>query len=145
MTCTCGFQNVDGAAFCGRCGSPLGQAAGTAVKPNRRRRASWAKVALLVVVAGVAATTYWWMQRPPGPYVVDNSGLYAIEVDGKHGYMDRSGNVVIAPQFDNTNGFSEGRAAVLVGSKWGYIDTGGRLAVTRSSTWRGTFGTVVRS
>jgi hypothetical protein len=82
----------------------------------------------LVVV--VTAAGYWWINRPPGPYKPDNGGLYPINVNGKYGFMDRSGKTAITPQFDHTYGFSEGLASVLVGNKWGYINTKGVLVVT---------------
>jgi hypothetical protein len=55
---------------------------------------------LLPWLVVVAAAGYWWMNRPPGRYKPDNSGLYPINVDGKYGFMDRSGKTVITPQFD---------------------------------------------
>ncbi|MCL6482347.1 MAG: WG repeat-containing protein, partial [Firmicutes bacterium] len=70
------------------------------------------------------------MTRPPGAYKPDNSGLYPINVNGKFGFMDRSGKTVITPQFDGVTRFSEGLAAVRVGSKWGYINTKGTVVIT---------------
>ena len=70
------------------------------------------------------------MNRPPGRYKPDNSGLYRIDVNGKYGFMDRSGKTMITPQFDEAYGFSEGLAAVRVGTKFGYIDTKGVIAIT---------------
>lgn len=83
-------------------------------------------LAVIIVMAG----GYWWMNRPEGPYEPDNSGLYPIAVDGKSGFMDRSGTHVIAPQFDEAREFSEGFAAVRVGTKWGYVDRSGAIAIT---------------
>ena len=47
----------------------------------------------------------------------------------KYGFIDKTGKVIIQPQFDLTLGFSEGLAAVENGKKWGYIDTGGKMAI----------------
>jgi len=99
--------------------------------------------------------------------------LYAVRINGKSGFIDVQGNVVVAPRFDmagpfhdglaqvgdldldgmpvvpgvvkqkvgfiNTSGdmvtplgfdyarvFSEGRAAVMVRKKWGFIDRSGQ-------------------
>lgn len=41
---------------------------------------------------------------------------------GKEGFIDASGRIVIAPQFDKVKPFSEGLAGVMIGDKWGYID-----------------------
>jgi hypothetical protein len=84
----------------------------------------------VTAVVVVGAVGYWWMNRPPGRYKPDNGGLYPIYVNGKSGFMDRSGKTVITPQFDNTGGFSEGLAAVKIGTKWGYINTKGMVAIT---------------
>ena len=57
-------------------------------------------------------------------------------VDGKWGYINKSGIYVIAPQFDGTRPFSEGLAVVWIGGdglgrggKWGYIDTQGAVVI----------------
>lgn len=51
-----------------------------------------------------------------------------IEND-KYGFRDLNGNVVIKPQFDNAEMFSEGYSAVTVADKWGLIDTKGNYIV----------------
>jgi hypothetical protein len=48
--------------------------------------------------------------------------LFGINVNGKRGFIDQKGLVVIAPQFDSADEFSEGLAAVCVG-RCDYIDT----------------------
>jgi hypothetical protein len=95
-----------------------------------------AVVAAFVVLAGAG---YWWMNRPAERYKPDNSGLYPINVNGKYGFMDRSGKTVIAPQFDGTYGFSEGLAHVRVGDKWGYINTKGSVVITPQFVTAGPF------
>jgi hypothetical protein len=87
-------------------------------------------IAIGVAVVVVLAAGYWWLNRPPGRYKPDNSGLYPINVNGKYGFMDRSGKTLITPQFDGVIGFSEGLASVRVGTKWGYINTKGVVAIT---------------
>jgi hypothetical protein len=87
-------------------------------------------MAIVAVVVVVAAAGYWWMNRPLGRYKLDNSGLYPININGKYGFMDRSGKTVITPQFDGVFGFSEGLAYVRVGTKYGYINTKGVLVIT---------------
>ena len=53
-------------------------------------------------------------------------GLYPLIKDGKFGYIDRSCNFVINPQFDVAWDFSEGLAMVEIGEKRTYIDKTGR-------------------
>jgi hypothetical protein len=64
---------------------------------------------------------------------------FAVEKDGKSGYIDRTGRIVIPLQYNSAYGFSEGLAAVhtggdlvdgfMQGGKWGFIDTTGRLVI----------------
>ncbi|MDO8680541.1 MAG: WG repeat-containing protein [Acidobacteriota bacterium] len=56
--------------------------------------------------------------------------MFAIKVDDKYGFMNKSGNTVIAPQFDEVGGFAEGLSAVRVGTKWGYVNTKGAIMIT---------------
>jgi hypothetical protein len=88
------------------------------------------QMAIGVAVVVVLAAGYWWMNRPAERYKPDNSGLYRINVDGKFGFMERSGKTVITPQFDLAGEFSEGLANVRVGTKSGYINTKGVVAIT---------------
>jgi hypothetical protein len=146
MQCKCGFENAADARFCGNCRAALGNAAVSAV-PNAAvppaaapvaaavervpaRPLSRAHIAIGVAVVAVVAAGYWWMNRPAERYKPDNGGLYRINVDGKFGFMDRSGKTVIAPQFDLAGEFSEGLANVKVGTKSGYINTKGVVAIT---------------
>lgn len=55
--------------------------------------------------------------------------LFPIEKNGKTGYIDATGKVVIAPRFEAGWPFSEGMAPVQVGGDWGYIDETGRIVI----------------
>lgn len=71
----------------------------------------------------------------------DANPLFPVTKNGKHGFIDRNGNTVIPPQFDNigsfpakNNGldmsiFPEELMAVSVGEKWGYIDKTGKIVI----------------
>src|SRR5205823_2011220 len=39
----------------------------------------------------------------------------------KYGYIDKTGKIIIPPQFDFTDKFSEGLARVKIGNRWGFI------------------------
>lgn len=52
--------------------------------------------------------------------------LFLIEKDGKSGFIDQSGKVVIAPRFDSVTGFSEGLALATRDGKKVFIDTSGQ-------------------
>ena len=144
--CICGFANAAEARFCRKCGAAIAAAPSdtfaqpgvsqteVAVSPRAPRagmhRPSPILVGIIVAVSLIAVGGYWWMSRPPGSYKTDNSGLYPINVNGKYGFMDRSGKTLITPQFDLAYGFGEGLAAVRVGTKWGYVNTKGIVAIT---------------
>src|SRR5277367_2697318 len=57
-----------------------------------------------------------------GPRVGFSEGLGRISINGKWGFIDEHGRVVIAPRFDNLWSFSDGMAPALVGRKWGFIN-----------------------
>ncbi len=56
--------------------------------------------------------------------------LFQIARDGKWGYMDRTGRIAIAPQFEYERDFFHGLAGVYLGKKWGFIDEKGTLVIT---------------
>jgi hypothetical protein len=58
-----------------------------------------------------------------------SEGMARIEVKGKHGFINRDGMTVIAPQFDEVGDFSQGLARVRIDSKWGYINKHGRMII----------------
>ena len=54
-------------------------------------------------------------------------GLAAFARDGKWGFMDTKGTVVVKPEWDEVGKFYGGYAGVKRGGKWGGIDKTGRL------------------
>jgi hypothetical protein len=57
-----------------------------------------------------------------------HSNRFPILVDGKYGYIDRTGRVVIRPQFDSAGNFSDGLALVITEGSYHYIDSRGGSA-----------------
>jgi hypothetical protein len=60
--------------------------------------------------------------------------LAAVRLDGKWGYIDKAGEIVIQARFRGVGYFSEGLAPVLPGyspwgSLWGYIDKAGKFVI----------------
>jgi hypothetical protein len=58
--------------------------------------------------------------------------LFRAEKDGKSGFIDNTGKVVVPLQFNEVFGFSEGLAAVTVGRKFGFVDASGNLVIPPS-------------
>ena len=70
----------------------------------------------------------------------DSTGLFPIRQNGKRGYIDKTGKIVINPEFDDGGSFSEGLAWVNIGGKlnehggvkggkYGYIDKTGNIVI----------------
>ena len=57
-------------------------------------------------------------------------GLARIILNGKHGYIDKNGDIVLMINYDFTNGYSEGLAGVRLNNKWGIIDKNGKEIVS---------------
>ena len=99
-----------------------------------------ATVILAVILSGC--------NQPSGPPQYSSASLDAnslhrrlrVYVDGKVGFIDGSGKLVINPQWDEAIDFSEGLAVVCIGEcdastanrlnkKYGYIDEDGKMAI----------------
>lgn len=63
--------------------------------------------------------------------------LSVSEKNGKYGFVDENGNVVIDYIFDFANSFSEGFAAVRQDYSWGFIDAQGNTVIpfTYDGAW----------
>src|SRR5690242_9436226 len=57
------------------------------------------------------------------------SALFPVKVNGKYGYITKSGKIAINPQFEDEGVFADGLAPVKTGGRWGYIDTSGKFAI----------------
>ena len=54
---------------------------------------------------------------------------FQVEKNGKTGFRNLDGKIVIEPKFDAAEMFSEGYSAVQVGDKWGLIDETGKYII----------------
>lgn len=62
--------------------------------------------------------------------------LAKVRVDGKVGFIDNSGTLVVKPQFSDSGRYSEGLAPVeFSDGKWGYIDKNGSIVIKPSFDW----------
>jgi hypothetical protein len=57
-----------------------------------------------------------------------SKGLALVELNGKWGYIDTKGALVIPGVYDKVCGFSEGFASVKLNGRYGRIDTKGNEA-----------------
>ena len=56
-----------------------------------------------------------------------SEGLAAVKAEGRWGYIDPGGRMVVAPYFDEASSFFCGLALVKIGPQRGYIDQAGRF------------------
>ena len=97
------------------------------MKPTKPSVALCLQLSLFVLVTASVAQKRRTRKIDPGE-------LYLIEKNGRFGYIDRNGRMVIQPQYDWAFPFSEGLALVLVGKKQNekrsaYIDKTGRVVI----------------
>lgn len=60
--------------------------------------------------------------------VYPNNNIFAFEENGKWGYKDKSGKVVVEPTYDLATDLNEyGFAGIVSGGKWGVIDKSGKV------------------
>ena len=90
---------------------------------------------VLPVLAVLAALTVQAQERKGDsdraapPEAVVGSDRFPVEVDGKWGYVDRRGDLVVQPAYDQAWPFREGRGRVLRFGRFGFVDAAGELAV----------------
>jgi hypothetical protein len=58
-----------------------------------------------------------------------SEGLAPFRKDGKFGFIDRRGRMVIPPVYDYVQGFSDGLSVVWIDGKSGYIDKNGKMVI----------------
>lgn len=87
-------------------------------KGSARNRPAWIDRSGKVVFVGEGAE---------GAYF--SEGLMPQVKGGKWGFVDKSFNFVIRPQFDWAESFREGRAVVKIGRKWGFVDKSGKVVI----------------
>src|SRR5262249_47864318 len=66
-----------------------------------------------------------------------SEGLGCVSIDGRWGYIDKSGKFVISPQYSHAKSFSEGLAAVVTDDKEVYIDKNGKVILDLGDWFRG--------
>ncbi len=68
-----------------------------------------------------------------------SEGLARVQLGNKYGFIDRSGQMVINPQFGFAESFSEGLARVQLGNKYGFIDRSGQMVINPQFDSAGSF------
>ena len=61
--------------------------------------------------------------------VCTQDGVFAVKQNGKWGYVNVKGEMVIEPQFEQARSFSNGLGAVCKNGAWGFVDLTGRVVI----------------
>jgi hypothetical protein len=61
--------------------------------------------------------------------VHESAPLGRVRLNGRWGYVDPSGRLVIPPRFEQASDFFTDMTSVRVGDRWGYIDRTGRMVI----------------
>ena len=88
----------------------------------------------LLLSSGVLFSQNLWACERPVVYGYDDidclsEGLAVVKRDGKYGFIDNTGQVVIPPKYDLAWDFSEGLARVSQNGKAGFIDNTGKVVI----------------
>lgn len=88
----------------------------------------------LLLTGGILCSQNLWACERPVVYGYDDidclsEGLARIERDGKYGFIDKTGKVVIPLNYDDTWSFSEGLALVSRNGKYGFIDKTSKVVI----------------
>lgn len=60
---------------------------------------------------------------------IEKSSLAAVKINGKWGFANTSGEMVIPCEYEDAKSFSYGLGAVKTGGKWGYINRRGEMHI----------------
>ncbi len=101
-----------------------------------RPRREYTVVRRLIIVASAVLCGWVFLAAGCGSsdatvatVTAETSRLYPVSVDGKWGYIDKTGTIKIQPQYEFAMPFSEGLATVRLNGKWGYIDAFGTTVI----------------
>ena len=84
------------------------------------------KLKTKVICLSLAAL--WFAMSARGQQV-ETQNLFPVEKDGKWGFIDNTGKLVIPLEFESAREFHEGLALVAKGKQKSFIDTSGRVVI----------------
>jgi len=110
------------------------------VRPKVNPWSSYVSPDVLVAGQGADIQNKYYPENAPREEIETNkdkkstakSNLFSVVQNGRYGYIDKTGKLVIEPQFDEVffeNYFSEGLTPVQINKKWGYINEKGEVVI----------------
>jgi hypothetical protein len=128
-------QGVSG--FCPQCGTGFqdgssleGLSGPMSPRRFRRRRliaTSTSALVVFLIAFGVSFAIFSSSSAPDTPSAAQ--ALFPVRVNGRMGYINQAGRLVIQPRFDEAFVFSEGLAPIVVDDMLGYIDAKGKVVI----------------
>ena len=110
-----------------------------------KRKVLIAGLSLAIVLIVCAGVLYYFLSGNGSSKFISKKNKFdlnfiPVEIGHKWGYIDKTGKIVINPQFKSEGYFKEGFAPVEIGNKWGYIDKTGKIVINpqfNSIKWLG--------
>ena len=114
---------------------------GSSPKTSKRSRSSISPRLIVAALAAVCVIAFavigglHFFNKPaggsPGEALAQAStpALYPVGVDGKYGFVDKTGTMVIPTQYEKVGVFSDGLAPVQLNGRYGYIDRTGAMVI----------------
>ena len=89
---------------------------------------------IISVVLVLTATSAWFLvwknsKETDNLFPEDGKALAAVMVDGRWGFIDRWGNMIIEPNFKEVGEFSDGLVPVKTEEKWGFVNASGEMVI----------------
>jgi hypothetical protein len=86
--------------------------------------------AVVLAVLILAGSIWWFGSASDSLFNYDDPGLYKVIVDGKWGFADAKGDIVIQPIYSQVGSFSEKLCPIRQDGKIGFIDRSGNLVIS---------------
>ncbi len=105
---------------------------------NNMKRIFIMCICYFLLTACVYGETYEWEIAPMGyDWTIrgDSEGLFLVSEDGKYGYVNIKGNLVIPLIYDSAGSFSDGLARVMKDGRRLYIDKTGKEIFSTNYKW----------
>ena len=94
------------------------------------------RAAMVVIALSAAGTALLWPREARLPPIEPGARrLFPVNPDGRWGYIDREGRMVIAPSFHSAGRFVDGVAPVRIDRHMGYIDEAGNVVIECRFEW----------
>lgn len=97
--------------------------------PKTRKKRSGLAILFFLAILGIGAYflgNWYYRYDDVDPHY---NGRALVKKNGKYGFIDKKGNLIIPMIYDSAYRFSDGLAAVKFGDMWGFVDTLGKMVI----------------